>query len=234
MDTLDVVSLAVKDTDGKGLEVSNTKNMTKLQLQVPSSLNSARHMLNNLAALCAELTSNLSYLIQRIYSWVAFFNHHKERLTHLGAKDHEFYTKVLYLVDTAKEAFLQECHEGHINKDLISFETLKAQILSRQYFITLPPVLKALTSTLHQPSPTHTPHAKPTPKSSQLTNKQGNRNWFVPQSEYKKLIHDNVIGGHIQPPIWNRASNKPVCMHWHFKHICTSNCPHVATHTQPT
>eukprot|EP00957_Ditylum_brightwellii_P133337 10166203-Ditylum_brightwellii.AAC.1 len=93
--------------------------------------------------------------------------------------------------------------------NIISFDTLKAQIFSRQYFISLPPVLKALASTPHQLSPTNTPHAKPPPKSSQLTNKQGSRNWLVPQSEYKKLIHDNVMGGHVQPPIWDRASGKP-------------------------
>eukprot|EP00957_Ditylum_brightwellii_P166755 12693303-Ditylum_brightwellii.AAC.1 len=191
-------------------------------------------MLNNLVALCVKLTGNQSIITQCIYSWVAFFNRHKERLTHLRAKDHEFYMKILYLVNTAKEAFLQECCKGHINMDLISFDTLKAQILSRQYFIALPLVLKALTPTLHQLSLTNTPHAKPTPKSSQITNKQGNKNWLVPQSEYKKLIHDNLIRGHVQPLIWDRASGKPASMRWHFKHICTSDCPHTATHTQPT
>eukprot|EP00957_Ditylum_brightwellii_P185387 14116480-Ditylum_brightwellii.AAC.1 len=108
-DTLDIVGLAMKATEGKGPEVSDTKSLTKLHPQVPSSLNSAQHMLNNLTALCAELTSNHSILTQCIYSWVAFFNRHEDRLTHLGAEDYKFYTNTLYSVNTVKEAILKEC-----------------------------------------------------------------------------------------------------------------------------
>eukprot|EP00957_Ditylum_brightwellii_P189945 14460707-Ditylum_brightwellii.AAC.1 len=120
----------MKAAEGKGPEVSDTKSLTKLHLQVPSSLDLAQHMLNNLAALCAELTSNRSILTQCIYSWVSFFNRHEDRLTHLGAEDYEFYTNTLHSVNTAKEAILQECSDGHINTDLITFDNLKAQILS--------------------------------------------------------------------------------------------------------
>eukprot|EP00957_Ditylum_brightwellii_P161328 12283876-Ditylum_brightwellii.AAC.1 len=55
-DTLDAVGLAVKAVEGKGLEVLDTKSLAKLHFQAPVSLNSARHMLNNLVALCVELT----------------------------------------------------------------------------------------------------------------------------------------------------------------------------------
>eukprot|EP00957_Ditylum_brightwellii_P110608 8436152-Ditylum_brightwellii.AAC.1 len=47
------------------------------------------------------------------------------------------------------------------------------------------------------------------------------------------LIHDNIKDGHVQPLIWDRALEKPACMWWHYKHICTSDCPHASTHTQP-
>eukprot|EP00957_Ditylum_brightwellii_P158125 12035917-Ditylum_brightwellii.AAC.1 len=68
-DTLDVMGLAVKAAEGKDLAVSDTKSITKFHFQAPTSLNSARHMLNNLAALYAELTSDNSILTQHIYSW---------------------------------------------------------------------------------------------------------------------------------------------------------------------
>eukprot|EP00957_Ditylum_brightwellii_P129946 9911505-Ditylum_brightwellii.AAC.2 len=116
---------------------------------------------------------DLSLLTRNIYPWVAFFNKHEERLTHLGLEDPEFFTKVLYSVNTAKEFFLQECWNGVMNLCLIDFNNLKAQILFRQYYIALPLVLKALTSVAHLliPMEQHRQRAKP----NQVVNKQGNR-----------------------------------------------------------
>eukprot|EP00957_Ditylum_brightwellii_P053465 4052037-Ditylum_brightwellii.AAC.1 len=48
------------------------------------------------------------------------------------------------------------------------------------------------------------------------------------------LIHNNIKNSHVQQLLWDRASGKPVCMKGHFKQICTSDCPHTMTHTQPT
>eukprot|EP00957_Ditylum_brightwellii_P029890 2261588-Ditylum_brightwellii.AAC.1 len=90
---LGVVGLVVKAAEGKGIEVSDTKSLTKLHLQVPNSLNLACHMLNNLAALCTEITGDTSLLTMKIYSWVAFFNKNEKCITQLGAENHEFYTK---------------------------------------------------------------------------------------------------------------------------------------------
>eukprot|EP00957_Ditylum_brightwellii_P104865 7992182-Ditylum_brightwellii.AAC.1 len=151
-DIFDVVDLAVKATEGKGLDASDTKSLTKLHLQVPNLLNLVHHMVNNLAALCAEITGNISWVTLSIYSWVTFFNKNKERITHLGTEDHKFYTKVCYSVDITKEAYLQDCCKGSINAALIQFDSLKTQILLRQYFISLPPVLKVLTSALQEPN----------------------------------------------------------------------------------
>eukprot|EP00957_Ditylum_brightwellii_P208332 15356886-Ditylum_brightwellii.AAC.2 len=197
-DALDVVGLVVKAAERTDLDVSDTKSLTKLHLQVPTPLNLAHHMLNNLAVLCAKITGNTSLLTLSIYSWVAFFNKNKEHITHLGAKDHKFYTKVLYSVDTAKEAYLQTCCKGNIDATLINFNSTKTQILSCQYFIFLPPVLKALTSTLNQSIPLDLSHLNPPMKPTQVTKKYGNKTWLVPRSEYKNLIHNNIINGHVQ------------------------------------
>eukprot|EP00957_Ditylum_brightwellii_P121043 9232216-Ditylum_brightwellii.AAC.1 len=56
---------------------------------------------------------------------------------------------------------------------------------------------------------------------------------LVSHAEYKTLIHDNIKDGHVQPPLWDRASGKPACMRWHYRQVCTLDCPHAATHTQP-
>eukprot|EP00957_Ditylum_brightwellii_P133133 10150614-Ditylum_brightwellii.AAC.1 len=104
-DALDVVGMVVKATDGKDLDVSDMKSLTKLHLKVLSLLNETCHMFNNMAVLCTKITGNYSFRIQRIYSWVTFFNINEEWLTHMGSKDHIF-LKVLYSVDTAKEAYL--------------------------------------------------------------------------------------------------------------------------------
>eukprot|EP00957_Ditylum_brightwellii_P060471 4592015-Ditylum_brightwellii.AAC.1 len=148
-----------------------------------------------------------SLLVRNIYSWVTFFDKNEERLTHLGLEDPELFTKTLYSVDTAKEFFLQECWNGVINPCLIDFNNLKAQILSRQYSVALPPVLKALISIAHPllPVEQHKQRAKPT----QVINKQGSRGWLVPRSKHKTLIHANVTNGHVQPPIWDCTSGKP-------------------------
>eukprot|EP00957_Ditylum_brightwellii_P113903 8683318-Ditylum_brightwellii.AAC.1 len=68
-DALDVVGLVVKVTEAKGLDMSDTKSLTKLHLQVPSSFNKMCHMFNKMTALCAEITGKSSLLIPRIYFW---------------------------------------------------------------------------------------------------------------------------------------------------------------------
>eukprot|EP00957_Ditylum_brightwellii_P013286 1002538-Ditylum_brightwellii.AAC.1 len=80
--------------------------------------------------LCTEIMGNTLLLTLNIHSWVEFFNKNKARITHLGAEDHKFYTKVLYSDDSAKEAYLQICHRGNINPSLINFDSTKTHILS--------------------------------------------------------------------------------------------------------
>eukprot|EP00957_Ditylum_brightwellii_P210008 15364471-Ditylum_brightwellii.AAC.1 len=229
-DTLDVVGLVVKAAKGKGLGVSDTKSPTKLHLQVLALLNSTRHMFNNLAMQCTKITGNTSLPTHWIFSWLTFFHCNVECLIYLGTKDPAFFTKVLYLVDTAKEAYLQEYSNVTINPNLIKFESLKTQILSHQYFILLPPVLKILMPMLN-PMPSDHSHTKTTSKPTLVTNKHGNQNMLVARTDYKALIYDNVKNGHVQPPIWDKSTKKPACICWHFKQICSSACLHTATHT---
>jgi hypothetical protein len=161
---------------------------------------------------------------------VTFFNRNKKRLTHLGTEDNEFFLKVLYTVDTAKEAYLHDWCNGSINPSLINFASTRSQILSHQFYISLPQVLQALTT-----SCTTTPHnstpTKPPPKAGPVTNKHSNQNLLVSMANYKTLIHNNVKNGHAQPQMWDKSTKKLACMRWHLKQICTSDCPHAAAHT---
>eukprot|EP00957_Ditylum_brightwellii_P093025 7083280-Ditylum_brightwellii.AAC.1 len=221
-DALEAVGLAVKAAEGKGLDVPDTKSLTKLTLQAPTSLNSMCHMFNNMTALCAKIMGNSSLLTQYIYSWITFFNQHKERLMHSGSEDPKFFTKVLYSVDMVKEAHLQD------NPGLINFTGIQSQILLQQYYILLPPVLKTCTTT-RNPMPLNHSQPKPTPKSSPVTNKHGNGNVTVPRANYEDFIHDSVKNWYVQPSLWDKSTKKPACIYWHFKQICTSDCPHAAT-----
>eukprot|EP00957_Ditylum_brightwellii_P052470 3979292-Ditylum_brightwellii.AAC.1 len=94
-----------------------------------------------MAELCKEITGDASLPTQRIYLWVTFFSKNEERLTHLGKEDEEFFTKVLYAIDIAKESYQQDCCNGFITTSLIDFVVTQNQILSHQFYISLPLVL---------------------------------------------------------------------------------------------
>eukprot|EP00957_Ditylum_brightwellii_P100731 7677635-Ditylum_brightwellii.AAC.1 len=135
-----MVALAIKAAEGKGLEATDTRNLTKLHLSTAKCVNTTRHMLNNLAAVAAELTGDTSILNTSLALWVDFINENEERLTDFGEEDHTFFTKIIYLVDSTKDQYLRHCRAGKIRREILDFTNTQRHIINRQFFLNLPPL----------------------------------------------------------------------------------------------
>eukprot|EP00957_Ditylum_brightwellii_P031285 2371576-Ditylum_brightwellii.AAC.1 len=66
---LGMVSLAMKEAEGKGLEISDTKHLSKVKLSDETTINVLCHMLSNMAAYVVEIMGNLSILTKQLYTW---------------------------------------------------------------------------------------------------------------------------------------------------------------------
>eukprot|EP00957_Ditylum_brightwellii_P012513 945529-Ditylum_brightwellii.AAC.1 len=143
---LDMVSLAIKAAEDNRPETTDTKYLSKLNLSDAKTTNALCRMLHNTAALAAEITNNLSIMTKQLYIWAGFIKDNKVHLDKLGKEDLHLFNKILYIVDNAKDQFLQSCQMGKIYPALLNFLTTQARFFSRQIFVQLPPIILAISS----------------------------------------------------------------------------------------
>eukprot|EP00957_Ditylum_brightwellii_P126036 9608278-Ditylum_brightwellii.AAC.1 len=92
--------------EGKGLETSDTKHLSKLTLFDNALMNSLYHMVSNMAALAADLTDDLFIVTTRIKEQIASINDNKECLDGLDIKDLLFINKIFYMINSTKDQYL--------------------------------------------------------------------------------------------------------------------------------
>jgi hypothetical protein len=87
--------------------------------------------------------SPASLLVKRITTLINALQNHRIQIKACGSMGEEFYTKIMYMLDTRVNLWLLECmeHENReeVNDNLIDFRPLITQIALRDFRIDLPP-----------------------------------------------------------------------------------------------
>ena len=183
--------------------------------------------------------SPVSLLVKRIATLVNALQDHRIQIKACGSMDKEFYTKIMYALDTRVNLWLLECteHENRedVNDNLINFGPLITQIALREFRIDLLPCFKTNTTTKKRHAVDDNTITNVAPRTNIKKQKEDkvmvrNENQYASfKLNNNKHYRNTFTGG-------EKAKKRPmfkttqICVKWNIQGYCLDNCNMTESH----
>ena len=234
----DCIILQLKEVSGKGLSNDDVEAALKQGIEIPTSIDSMRYSIFNIAA-----ASKFFFVIYSLLSQALIKVHNhiiQNRTTYLSLsfQDKMFISKFLFAVDTRINLWLESCEESQmrdeVDDDLINFSEILSQVRVRNFDYKLPPSIRKVAETNKDSKESARDRSPPLKKgkynqddqtSTRVNNDGKIDNWIHEQDAYDKTIR-NSDALKSRPKLGDTI----MCHRFHSKGYCFDNCNNKLSH----
>ena len=177
--------------------------------------------------------SPVSLLVKRIATLVNALRDHRIQIKACGSMDEEFYTKIMYALDTRVNLWLPECmeHENRedVNDNLIYFGPLITQIALRDFRINLHPCFTMITTIKKRHAVDVNTATDIAPRINSKKQKEDkvmvrNENQYAPFKLTNNAHYRNTFTGGEKAKKRPMFKTTQICSKWNIQGYCFDNC----------
>jgi hypothetical protein len=233
----DCIILQLKEVSGKGLSNDDVEAALKQGIEIPSSVDSMRYSIFNIAAASKFFFGEYSALSQALIKVHNHIVHNRTTYLSILYQDSMFIAKFLFAIDTRVNLWLESCEESsmrdEVDDDLINFFEILNHVRIRNFDYKLPPSIRKVMENGDKSDKTgkSPPHKKSKlssgddQQSDRVLNKSKIDDWIVSQDIYNNVLRNNETLKK-RPKIENTI----MCHRFHSKGYCFENCNNKKSH----
>jgi hypothetical protein len=231
--------LHMETVNGKARSSEEIKASMAQTYTMPMDFNDMTDRIERYNGANGIIFSPTSLLVKRIETLANALQDHRIQIKACGSMDEEYFTKILYALDTRVNLWLLECmeHENRedVNDNLIDFGPLITQIALRDFRIDLPPCFKMITSSKKRAAADDNTTTNTATQSNSKKQKEEkvmvrNENQYAPFKLKNNEHYRNTFCGGGKAKKRPMFKSTQICGKWNIQGYCFDNCNMTESH----